>query len=177
MQVGQHTYGQNNITKHFESDSGQLYIGKFCSIAEHIHIFLGGGHPTKWVSTFPFGIVSKDAFPVEPKEGVAPTNGNVVIGNDVWIANGVTIMSGVTIGDGAVIAANSHVVKDVGPYEMHGGNPAKLIRPRFDSKIIEALLDLKWWDYPEESIRKIIDLLSMEPTLDLIKEMKNKLNG
>ncbi len=87
------------------------------------------------------------------------SNGDVIIGNDVWIGDNVTIVSGVKIGDGVVIANNSHVVKDVEPYSLIGGNPAKLIKYRFDDKTIKFLLDLKWWDMEDSEIDKIIPIL------------------
>lgn len=134
------------ITLRQWGEGAQLKIGNFCSIASNITVLLGGNHRTDWVTTYPFGHCKN--FPdVAPVKGHPKTNGNVVIGNDVWIGSGATIMSGVTIGDGAVIAANSHVVKDVAPYSIVGGNPAKHIKFRFTEEQIKSLLQIQWWNW------------------------------
>jgi virginiamycin A acetyltransferase len=154
MNVGEYTYGHKNIKEYFVNPNGRLFIGKYCSIAEGVKVWLGGNHNINYISTYPFGLVHRDKFryvcPMQPS-----TKGNVVIGNDVWIGANATIMSGVNIGDGAVIANNSHVVKDVEPYSLVGGNPAKEIRKRFNKEDIEFLLDFKWWDLPVEEVAKI----------------------
>ena len=96
------------------------------------------------------------------------TKGDIIIGNDVWLSHGVTIMSGVKIGDGAIVAANSHVVKDIEPYTICGGNPAKYIRHRFEGRIIDLLLELKWWDLPEGEITSMQDVLCAEPKYEVL---------
>lgn len=171
MTVGDHTYGQYHIKLYWEDTGQQLIIGKFCSIAEGVKVFLGGEHPLRWATTYPFGEAGLGAFQVAPPEGIRPLKGGVTVGNDVWLGNGATIMSGVTIADGAVIAANSHVVKDVGPYEVWGGNPAKLIRQRFSQEIIDEFMKMKWWDLPNEIILELIPYLQQEPTMDIIGKM------
>ena len=143
----------NNLKVAGHSDS-KFIIGKFCCIAPDVRVFLGDEHRTDWISTYPF-----EGFITDHQS----SKGNVVIGNDVWVGYGATIMSGVTIGNGAVIAARSHVVKPVKPYEIVGGNPAKHIRFRFDAEIIELLEILKWWDMDETSIKKILPLLTNPP--------------
>jgi hypothetical protein len=161
MIVGKHTYGAHNITTFWEGnppDCAALRIGSFCSIADRIKIYLGGNHRTDWISTYPFGHINA-RFTAFDGKGHPATNGDVNIGNEVWIGADVTIMSGVTIGDGAVLAANSHVVKDVEPYSIVGGNPAKLIRKRFDDKTIEKLLEIKWWNLDDETINHISPIL------------------
>ena len=151
--IGPHTYGVPEV--YFYLNNADLVIGDYCSIAAEVGIFLGGEHHPEWVSTYPFGALWREHdHPGQPK-----TRGNVVIGNDVWIGRGATIMSGVTIGDGAVIAARALVVKDVPPYAIVGGNPAKLIRYRFDEATIEKLLAIRWWDWPEARVRKASPLL------------------
>lgn len=152
MKVGRHTYGHNNINIIWNQAS--LEIGSFCSIAANCNIYLGGNHRTDWITTYPFGHINKHIFNKFNGEGHPATKGKVVIGNDVWIGNNVTIMSGVTIGDGAVIACNSHVVKDVEPYSIVGGNPARLIKYRFDKETIEKLLKLKWWEWDDKKINE-----------------------
>lgn len=121
-----------------------LTIGKFCSLAD-VKIVLGSEHRIDWVSTYPFNTLSKKFSYIK---GHPSTKGDIIIGNDVWIATGVTILSGVTIGDGAVIGANSLVTKDVPAYYIAGGVPAKVIKPRFSSDIINELINIKWWDLP-----------------------------
>ena len=133
-------------------------MGAFCSIASNCRIYLGGNHHIERVTTFPFGHRELDVFDQIKGDGTS-TNGDVVIGNDVWIGNDVTIMSGVSIGDGAVVAANSHVVKAVPPYALVGGNPARLIRRRFSEDQIERLLQVRWWEWPDERINGRLRLL------------------
>ena len=172
MNVGEHTYGANNIRVYDWNQNTEVKIGKFCSIAENITILLGGEHETKFGSTYPFG-TGVSTFSDIKCDGVTKTNGDGIIGNDVWIGNGVTIMSGVTISDGAVIAANSHVVKDVGPYEIWGGNPARLIKQRFSQNIINAMIDIQWWNYDVDKVRSIVHILTKPLDLKSIKEIKS----
>lgn len=149
--VGKYTYG--DTPKIFwKSESTNYICGKFCSIADNLRIYLGGNHRTDWVTTYPFGHIYKNIFNNFNGEGHPTTKGSVQIGNDVWIGDNVTIMSGVIIGDGAVIANNSHVVKNVEPYSIVGGNPAKMIKYRFTENQIKKLLEIKWWDWPENRI-------------------------
>ena len=158
MRVGEFTYGHKGIKQKFANKDGQLTIGKYCSIAEGLTVWLGGNHNMDYISTYPFGLVHRDKFkyvcPNQPS-----TNGHVVIGNDVWIGANVTIMSGVTVGDGAVIANNAHVVKDVEPYSLVGGNPAREIKKRFSEEDIKFLLDLKWWDKEHAEVNRISKIL------------------
>ena len=154
---GKYTYGEI-ITKSWGEDS-KLKVGNFCSIAANVVVYLGGNHRTDWVTTYPFGHIHQNIFNSFNGEGHPSSNGDVIIGNDVWICSNVTIMSGVTIGDGAVIANNSHVIKNVEPYSIVGGNPAKFIKYRFTPEQIEKLLQIKWWYWDDEKINKYIHLL------------------
>lgn len=134
-------------------------IGKFCSIANEVKVIVGN-HPTKeYVSTHPsfFSIRKQAGFTYVQKNSYeeisfALRNYPVVIGNDVWIGNGVKILNGVTIGDGAIIAMGSVVTKDVAPYSIVGGVPAKEIKKRFTEEQIQKLLQIKWWDKSEKWI-------------------------
>ena len=103
--------------------------------------------------------------------GHPSTKGDIIIGNDIWIADNVTIMSGITIGDGAVIANNSHVIKNVEPYSIVGGNPAKFIKYRFTPKQIKCLLEIKWWYWDDEKINQHTSLLCNENIDDFIKSV------
>lgn len=163
ISVGRFTYGFESLSIRQWNEGAALRIGAFCSLATNITIFLGGNHRTDWITTFPFGHIFQDELGGENISGHPSTRGDVIIGNDVWIGSGVTIMSGVKIGDGAVLSANACVVKDVMPYHIVGGNPALLIRQRFDNEIIELLLRLKWWDLPLPTIRSITQKLCSKP--------------
>ena len=172
--VGRYTYGFENISIRQWGEGAGLTIGAFCSISSGIIIFLGGNHRTDWTTTFPFGHIFVDELGGQDIKGHPSTRGDVLIGNDVWIGHGATIMSGINIGDGAVIAANSTVIKDVLPYQIVGGNPAKLIKMRFDDDIIDSLLDLKWWNLPIEKIKKLIYFLSNKPTLRDLLDVRQR---
>lgn len=157
MIVGRHTYGADKISIHHAPDR-QLIIGSFCSIAENVTVMLGSNHRVDHITTFPFGHIHTDIFPFNNPNH--PTSrGDIVIGNDVWVARGVTIMSGVTIGSGAVIASNSHVVSSVPDYSIYGGNPARLIRYRFSPSEIKDLLEIRWWEFDDCTIRGLLDCL------------------
>ena len=155
--IGERTYGWPEV---FFADSGsRLIIGNYCSISTCVKIFLGGNHRVEWVSTYPFNEFNDIFENAKSIKGHPATKGDVVIGNDVWIGYGATILSGVTIGDGAVIAANSCVAKNVNAYEIVAGNPAKIIKKRFDDTTIEKLLSLKWWNWDEKKISQNLPLI------------------
>ncbi len=171
VHTGRFTYGVNNVTLYEWGEAAALKVGAFCSFAKNITVLLGGNHRVDWITTYPFG----SAFPREltdvPVPGHPTTAGDVVIGNDVWIGQGVTIMSGVTIGDGAVLATNATVVKDVAPYEIVGGNPARHIKMRFDEETVTLLRKLSWWDLPLDEIRALIPKLCSESSPALLAEL------
>ncbi len=159
-EVGSNTYGHNDIKIIHGGEGKTLRIGKFCSIAEGVVVFLGANHRVDWFSTYPFGHIRENEFPkVKKDHGHPATKRNITIGNDVWIATNAVIMSGVRIGDGAVVGAYSVVTKDVPPYTIVAGNPAKQIRKRFSDDVINKLLELKWWDKSESEINEISDIL------------------
>jgi acetyltransferase-like isoleucine patch superfamily enzyme len=157
MSFGKYTYGKP-IT-HWDSENAKLVVGNFCSIAGNVNIYLGGNHRTDWISTYPFGHIHKDVFNTFDGTGHPTTNGDIQIGNDFWIGMSVKIMSGVKIGDGAVIGAHSLVTKNVEPYTIVGGNPAKIIRKRFSCEVIDLLLTLKWWEWDDNKINENIHIL------------------
>lgn len=132
-------------------------IGKFCSIAGDVQIFLGGNHRNDWISTYPFNQLLPNVY--GNIKGHPMSKGDVVIGNDVWIGNNVMIMSGVTIGDGASIAAGAVVTKDVPPYAIAAGVPAVVKRYRFPPGVRTILLKMRWWDWPLEKIAEAVPLL------------------
>ena len=175
MAVGEFSYGIQKIEIRSWGGTGtQLTIGKYCSIAANLKIFLGGNHRSDWITTYPFGYIYNIQFGGEPEIDTIYSNGDVYIGNDVWIGENVTIMSGIKIGNGAVIAAGAIVVKNVGNYEIVGGNPAKTIRYRFKRKIINLLEQLSWWDLPLEVISEIIPILQASPSSNEIKKLLRK---
>lgn len=171
--VGEGTYGAVHIIKHSWNLETRVHIGKYCSIADNLHVFLGGNHNMNSVTTFPF---SSDSSPdnLFGTKGMQPiSNGDIEIGNDVWIGSHVSIMSGVKLGSGSVVAAFSHVVKDVLPYEVVGGNPAKHIKFRFSNEVISQLLEIAWWNWPQAEILKNVTLLLNEPSEAFLKLSKS----
>jgi acetyltransferase-like isoleucine patch superfamily enzyme len=172
--IGRFTYGYENISVAQFDEGASLNIGSFCSIAPNVTILLGGNHRTDWITTFPFGHIFQNELGEEKVPGHPSTNGDVIIGDDVWIGLGVTIMSGVTIGCGAVISANAHVVKNVLPYQIVGGNPSRVLKNRFEDEIKDLLIELRWWDLPLADIKQIKRELCANPTKEiLLKLIKN----
>jgi len=152
LHVGEYTAGMSiNVRKwgNQYAEMSQIYIGKFCSIADNVTMFTGGNHLLNLVSTNSF-------YQLTEKGGASVTKGDVVIGNDVWIGSGVTILSGAHISDGAVLGACSVVRGYIPPYAIAIGNPAKAVRFRCSPEEIIYLLKLKWWDWPIEKITKEI---------------------
>jgi acetyltransferase-like isoleucine patch superfamily enzyme len=172
VEIGRYTYGYEGITVREWGEGAALKIGSFCSIADGVVVMLGGNHRTDWITTFPFGHVFTAEFGGEDIVGHPKSNGDVVIGNDVWVGRHSTLMSGVRVGDGAVIAANSTVVKDIGAYEIWGGNPAKMIKSRFDEEIVARLIRLSWWTWDESKIKKVSHLLSGFPSMEILAEIE-----
>jgi virginiamycin A acetyltransferase len=157
--AGKHSYFHEGANLKWECHT-KLIVGNFTSVASGVQFYMGNGwgHDIENVSTFPFGCVSRRTFRGAINKSKT-TNGDIIIGNDVWIGENAVVMSGVKIGDGAVIANNSHIVKDVPPYALVGGNPAKLIKYRFDEETISKLLEIKWWDWDDEKINENVNLL------------------
>ncbi len=156
--VGDWTYGLPHVD--YLGPGRQVTVGRFCSIGPHVAILLGGNHSTDTVSTYPFHELMGRDPAVPPMDR---TKGNVTIGNDVWIGRAALILSGVTVGDGAVVGAAAVVTRDVAPYSIVAGNPARHVRFRVDEALVPALLRLRWWDWPDDTIRAAqVDLLSTD---------------
>ena len=156
LSIGKHTYGLERNSFVGLDISCPVKIGKFCSFAPEVKIFLNSDHPTNLPSTFPFKTLLLQETPWPNRDAV--TNGSVCIGNDVWVGTRSMLMSGITIGDGAIIAAGSVVTKNVDPYEIVGGVPAQRIRFRFTNQEINSMLRIKWWDWTDEKIKENIYL-------------------
>ena len=158
IDIGDWTSGCPRIIS-CDGKNGKLRIGKFCSIADNVTILLGGEHNHQLTSTYPFDNLLIRFHELGP---TVNTKGDVIIGNDVWIGYDALILSGVTIGDGAVIGARSVLTKNVEPYAIVAGNPARLIKYRFSPEVIKHLLEVKWWDLPWANVREKIPWL-MQP--------------
>lgn len=162
IEVGDYTYYddpggaerfEQNVLYHFEFNGDRLIIGKFCSIATDVRFLMNGGnHQVSTVSSYPFSIFGNGWEVAAPASW--PNKGDTRVGNDVWIGYGATIMPGVTIGDGAVIGSLSVVTSDVPPYAIVGGNPARVIRHRFDDATAQRLLAIRWWEWDIDRITR-----------------------
>lgn len=161
---------ERNVKYLFDFVGDKLIIGKFCMIASDVTFIMNGAnHLSDAISTYPFAIFGGDwSQAMEGKQ--YPSKGNTTIGNDVWIGYGATIMPGVTIGDGAIIATKSVVTKDVEPYAIVGGNPAREIRKRFSEEEISQLLEIRWWDWPIEKITENVQHLTGKAISDLLRK-------
>ena len=171
IQIGDYTYyddsaaptdfEKNNILFNYPEFGEKLIIGKFCQIASGTKFIMGpANHRLCSVTTYPFNVFG-GAFTENTPDHVSqlPRKGDTVVGNDVWFGRESVIMPGVKIGDGAIIAAYSVVAKDVEPYTLVGGNPARFIKKRFSGELTGLLLRLKWWDFQGEKLAEILPLL------------------
>lgn len=165
-------FEKNNVLYHYPINHDKLVIGKFCSIACGAKfLFTSANHTQMSLSTYPFPIFFEEwGLDIQNITSAWDNKGDIVIGNDVWIGYEAVIMSGVTIGDGAIIASRAVVTKDVPPYTIVGGVPAKTIRKRFSDDDIAALQKMKWWDWPIEQIQAHIS----EIQTGKIEELKRK---
>ena len=145
-----------------------LKIGAYCSISNNVQIFLGGQHSINWVSSYPFPFFFEMNSIYKENSLKNDSRGDVVIGSDVWLCANCIILSGVTIGHGAVIANGAIISRDVEPYAVMAGNPAKQIKWRFDEATRNALLESAWWEWPEDEISKIMEKLCSDDTTDLL---------
>lgn len=175
VRVTQNRLRPNNYPQIHKSPytNNKIIFGKYISIAEGVNFMLGSNHDPKRVTTYLNFCVEEGIF----DNGGMLSNGNIVVGNDVWIGINAIIMDGVTIGDGAVIGAGAIVTKDVEPYAIVGGVPAKLIKKRFDKKTINRLLKSKWWNLDEKVIRAAAPFLfsrRVEEFLDILEKNVKK---
>ena len=171
-------FEQNNVLFNYPEFGDKLIIGKFCSIASGTKFIMGpANHRISSVTTYPFNVfggVWSERTP--PHLSQLPFKGDTVIGNDVWIGRESVIMPGVKIGDGAIVAAYSVVAKDIPPYSVFGGNPARFIKKRFDDELTDILLRLKWWDLPGEELADILPLLCSPDLEKVTAEFNRMLN-
>lgn len=154
-------FQKNNVLYHYPVNHDRLMIEKFCSIACGAKfIFTSANHSLKSLSTYPFPIFFEEwGLDVSDITDAWDNKGDIIVGNDVWIGYEAVILSGVTIGDGAIVGSRAVVTKDIPPYTIVGGVPAKPIRKRFDDVIIARLLELKWWDWSEERIKANLKII------------------
>lgn len=168
---GKHTYGPEATIIGVPDIAVGSKIGKFCSIAENLQFIMRGSHMMNWVTTYPFQALWGLDVPLHDLSPHSP----ITIGNDVWIAANVKIKQGVKIGDGAILATECFVTKDVPPYALVGGNPAKIIKYRFTEEQIKDLLEIKWWDWEDETIKSLVPLLVSNNIDEFIKQAKNQI--
>lgn len=176
--VGDFTYiadsdFESHVTHHYEWNDDKLIIGKFCQIAAGVEFVMNGAnHQMNSATTFPF--YTLEGWDMEPPvKADLPLKGDTVIGNDVWIGQNAVILPGVHIGDGAIVGANSVVGSTVEPYSIVIGNPARLLKKRFDEELIEQLLKFRWWDKTIDEIGSLIPILTssdLEKTKEEIKK-------
>ena len=179
--VGDFTYiadteFESHVTHHYPWNGDKLIIGKFCQIAAGVEFVMNGAnHQMNAVSTFPF--YTLEGWDMEPPaRSDLPLKGDTVIGNDVWIGQHAVILPGVHIGDGAIVGADSVVGRDVEPYTIVIGNPAKVLRKRFDDDLIDLLLQFRWWDRSIEEINSLIPLLTSGDLARVRAELAERLD-
>ena len=167
MELGEHSYsGKVDVLQWVRKDV--VKVGKFCSLGTNIKFIIDGNHFHNKFSTFPF----YEKFNWKFSTPIVYGKETPTVGNDVWIASDVVIYSGVSIGDGAVVAGQSVVTKSVPPYAIVAGNPARIVKYRFEPYIIEKLLKYKWWDLPLEVIRdKIIPCKNIEEVVNVLENL------
>lgn len=177
VSLGAFSYGEEHLAIRQWGEGAALRIGRFCSIADDVTVFLGGNHRTDWITTFPFGHVFTNELGGAGIVSHPASKGDVSIGHDVWIGSGARIMSGVQIGNGAVIAAAAVVTRGVPAYGVVGGNPARLLSTRFSPQIVTLLQELGWWDLPVATLRQIAADLSAPPTESGLRALIDRTRG
>ena len=178
--VGDFTYiadsdFESHVTHLYDWNGDRLIIGKFCQIAAGVEFVMNGAnHQMNAVTTFPFYTL-EGWNALSPAKSDLPLKGDTVIGNDVWIGQNAVILPGVHIGDGAIIGANAVVGSDIPPYSVAVGNPARIIRKRFDDEMIDLLERFAWWDKPIEEIKALIPILTSGDLEKARRELKEKM--
>lgn len=171
-------FEKNNVLYHYPINGDRLMIGRYCSIACGAKfLFTSANHTLKSLSTYTFPIFFEE-WGLDKKQVASAWDhkGDIVIGNDVWIGYEAVILSGVHIGDGAIIGARAVVTKDVPPYTIVGGVPAKEIRKRFDGETIAKLQQIRWWDWPREKVRRCLPAI-MEGNAEKLAAACNEISG
>ena len=167
---------EKHVSHHYDFYGDKLIIGKFCQIAAGVEFVMNGAnHQMNAVTTYPFYIM-EGWDQQTPALAEFPVKGDTVVGNDVWIGQNVTVLPGVHIGDGAIIGMNSVVSSDIPPYTIAAGNPAKIIRKRFDEELTDILLELQWWNLSIETIDELIPVLTCGDLKKVKKILKKYLN-
>ena len=189
ISVGDYTYydddkdptgfEKNNVLFNYPVFGDKLIIGKFCQIASGTQFIMGAAnHRLCSATTYPFNVMSEAWAEIAPVHlSQLPHKGDTVIGNDVWFGRNCVVMPGVKIGDGAIVAAHSVVTKDVEPYSVVGGNPARFIKKRFDDELIELLLRFKWWDLPPDELAEVMPLLCDADLEKVRRELKTRIEN
>lgn len=173
-------FERNNVLYHYPVNRDRLVIGKFCSLACGARfLFNSANHTLESLSTYPFPIFWGEEWGIDKSEVASAwdNRGDIVVGNDVWIGYEAVVMAGVRIGDGAIVASRAVVTRDVPPYAIVGGVPAKVIKYRFDLATVERLLAIRWWEWPAETIRRALSLIRGGKAEELALFAKNEIDG
>ena len=188
IEIGDYTYydddtdptgfERNNVLFNYPEFGDRLIIGKFCALAQGTTFIMGpANHRTGSASTYPFNVFGGAWTEATPDHmSQLPRKGDTVVGNDVWLGRECVVMPGVKIGDGAIVATYSVVTRDVAPYTVAGGNPARFIKNRFDEELTGLLLRLKWWDLPPEELVAWLPILCDENLENLRSALKSRLD-
>lgn len=188
IEIGDYTYydddtdptgfERNNVLFNYPEFGDRLIIGKFCALAQGTTFIMGpANHRTGSASTYPFNVFGSAWTGATPDHmSQLPRKGDTVVGNDVWLGRECVVMPGVKIGDGAIVATYSVVTRDVAPYTVAGGNPARFIKNRFDEELTGLLLRLKWWELPPEELVSWLPILCDENLENLRSALKSRLD-
>jgi len=166
LEIGRYSYFAPTV-RAFPGEKHVLRIGSFSSVSKTCEVYLGGHHRTDWVTSYGMRVVFD--MPGAYEDGTPFSRGDVTIGSDCWVCDGSVVLSGVTIGDGAVVGTHSVVTKDVPPYAIVAGNPARQVGQRFPDDQIEALLRIRWWDWPIEQILEHVEDLCSDDVAAFIE--------
>lgn len=173
LEIGRFTHGYEDMSIRGQSGGSNVFIGSFCVIGQGVQLIMHAAPQAGSLTAYPFGTAFPEELGGSGEHAPAPCSGDVTIGNDVWIGADATVLAGVTIGNGAIISPGAVVTSDVGAYEVWAGNPAQLVRKRFDDAVCAQLQKLRWWDLPLPLIRQMAPLLASQPTADLIEGLQS----